>query len=758
MVCLLIMVSSATAQQQRLDSLITANNNYVKEDSTKVLLLIELMKECRKLKLTAQRFVYANAATDLGEKIKFTRLLPPIYNTKGLYYEGISDFERSIANYTRAIELAELVGDKHSAADYSLNYGTVYHTLADYPRALSLYQKSANYYISTGNEEDAANSFVNMGSIYMEYPDQNEKAIDFFGKALKSFQKMGDDGKRGVAECYQSMSSAYLASSDAELLRLKVDPANKYIIGREYLDKALAIAIQTKDNDLEAEVRTHLGNLNEKRNNHAAAIQEYQFALNVYQKSEKKTYAATAMLNIGRAYTRQNEFTKGMPYLQMGLAGGRQFKVLDLQKDALLAISNMHEKQGHFDSAYTYYRDFIVMRDSIFNNEKQKDITRKQFQFEFNQKEREYQLNQQIADNKIKQQVALAIQQKQQLSIRNKELELTNREKEIQKLNYLKKQSELEAEQKLKNSLLSQKDLEKKLETSIRDEKISEQQLQIKFNRNLTLFMGLMLVLLTGAGFFVYRAKQRTARLNTLVSAQKEELEEMSKVKDKIFSIVSHDMRAPVNNLIAFSALLEDGEIEQERLALYIEQVKGTLDHTSSMMENLLKWAASQMQGFTPLQESVDISDVTYAVLSGFTDALQKKNIYIHNQLENNLFVKGDKNMIELIVRNLISNAVKFTANKGQIQLYHTLQPDGSLAICVKDNGVGLSEAKVNKINAPSSVTLESTAGTQKEKGTGIGLLLCKHFATLMNGRIAVSSQQGAGSEFRLLLPVVSSS
>lgn len=753
MICLLIITFTSTAQQQRLDSLIVANNNYVKEDSTKVLLLIELIKECRKLKLTTQRFVYANAATELGEKIKFTRLLPPIYNTKGLYYEGLSDFERSIANYTRAIELAELAGDKQSAADYSLNYGTVYHTLADYPRALALYQKAANYYISIGNEEDASLSYVNMGNIYIEFSNQNGKAIEFLEKALKIFQKADD--KRGIAECYQSISSAYTTASDAELVQLKVNPASKYTIGRDYLDKALQISKQTDDKVLEAEVRTNLGKLNERLNNHATAIPEYQFALSVYQKNDNKSYAATAMLNIGRAYLRQNELTKGMPYLQMALAGGRQFKVLDLQKDALLAISNIHEKQGQFDSAYTYYRDFIIMRDSIFNNEKQKDITRKQFQFEFNQKEREYQLNQQIADNRIKQQEAFAIQQKQQLSIRNKELELTNREKEIQKLNYLRKQSELEAEQKLKNSLLSQKDLEKKLETSIRDEKISEQQLQIKFNRNLSLFMGLMLVLLTGAGFFVYRAKQRTARLNTLVSAQKEELEEMSKVKDKIFSIVSHDMRAPVNNLIAFGALLEDGEIEQERLALYIDQVKGTLDHTSSMMENLLKWAASQMQGFTPLQETVDISDVTYDVLSGFTDALQKKNIYINNQLEKNLFVNGDKNMIELIVRNLISNAVKFTANKGQIELYHTLQPDGRLAICVKDNGVGLSEAKVNKINAPSSVTLESTAGTQKEKGTGLGLLLCKHFATLMNGRISVSSKQGAGSEFRLLLPKV---
>ena len=140
---------SANCQQKRLDSLCKAKENYTKEDSGKVLLLIDIAKEYRKLKMTKERFLYAEAAVALGEKIKVLKPLPPVYNGLALYYEGLSEYEKSIANYTRAIEISELFGDKENVAGYSLNFGTVYQNLADYPRALALYQKSANYYLES---------------------------------------------------------------------------------------------------------------------------------------------------------------------------------------------------------------------------------------------------------------------------------------------------------------------------------------------------------------------------------------------------------------------------------------------------------------------------------------------------------------------------------------------------------------------------------------------------------------------------------
>ncbi len=753
LIFLIICCYTANAQREKLDSLLRVNESYKKEDTAKVLLLIDIMRECKKLKLNKERFVFADAAVALGEKLKFLKPLPAVYNLMGLYYEGRADYERSIAAYTRAVEICELLGDKFNAAGYSLNFGTVYQLLTDYPRSLALYQKAANYYLETnptGFAGDLANCYVNIGGIYLEFSNQTEQALSFLDKAFVLFKKLDD--KRGMAETTLSGGNAYFAAADTTLIRLHIDPKEKYAFSKKYYEKALEYGKAINDSSVQAEVNNAMGILEEKQMNYDAAVTNFQNALLIYKLNDENRYVAMQQLNLGRVYKKKNDIQNSLGYLHTALAKSRQMKVLDIQSDTYFNLSGVHESLKHFDSAYYYYKQYIVSRDSIFNTEKQKEITRKQMQFEFGYKERDYKLNQQLAESKIKEQEGIAIRQQQEISLRNKQLELTNGEKEIQKLNYLQKQSELEAKQKLDASLLSQKDLEEKLTTQASDEKINKQQLQISFDQKLTGFLGVMLLLLTSAGFFVYKAKQRTSRLNELVSAQKAELEEMGKVKDKIFSIVSHDMRAPVNNLVAFSSLLEDGYIEQDKLVQYIDHIKGTLDHTSSLMENLLNWAASQMQGFTPVSEKVNSKPLVQNVVEGIESAAAKKKITINNKITEDNFMQGDKNMIELIIRNLVSNAVKFSRNNSSLEIFSEKKGNDT-KLSIKDSGVGLSEAKVKTINGNSVHTLESTYGTEKEKGTGLGLMLCKHFAFLMKGSITVESKEGSGSVFTLSLP-----
>lgn len=743
---------TAVAQQERLDSLQRVEKMYQKQDSGRVLLLIELMKECRKLKLTTERFVYANAATALGEKIQCLSPLPPIYNNLGLYYEGRSEFEKSIVSYERAIAISEQKNDLAHAADYTLNYGTVYHTLGDYPRALTLYQKAANYYIATGQEEDAANCFINMGGVYSEFPDQNEKAIAFIRKSMFIFQKMGKEGKRGVGEACMSIASIYRKASEPELKKMKISPEYRYDSSRKYLTMSNAIAIETEDEELHAEVSNETGLLEESLANYNLAIRDFQYAISVYQKIDRKSYANNCLINLGRVYKKQFDLTNGLLVLKKALVGARQMNIIDQQKEALFNISHIYESLHKYDSAYFFYKAYIVMHDSMYSNENQKLITRKQIQFEFNNKERVYQLNQQISENKLKEQEGLAISQKQELSLRKKQLELSEREQEIQKLNYLKKQAELLSDQKLKTSLLNQKDLEKKLATSMLDKKIDQQNLEIHANMIVNRLLVLALVIFSLVGVYIFRTKQKTAKLNAIVSAQKTSLEELGKVKDKIFSIVSHDMRAPVNNLLAFSELLNEGGIDKEKLSKYLEQIKGTLDHTSTMMENLLNWSASQMQGFKPVLQSVSLFQLVATLSNGMEPILRKKNITLENTIGSDVDVYADKNMLELVVRNILSNAIKFTGKGGKIEISACSFENNQIRLSIKDNGNGLTGEQIKKINANSIQMLDSKPGTDKEKGTGLGLMLCKHFIHLMQGNLSVDSELSKGSQFQINL------
>ncbi len=744
---LCVLYHSVQAQSTRLDSLLKSNEKHPHEDSLKVMLLLDISREYRKLKMSRERIQYVEKAISLGEKIKVISPLALAYNIMGLRYEGLAEYEKSIAHYTRAIEIAEKYGDIFSAAQYSLNYGTVYDYLGDYNRSLALYAKAANIFMVLGQKGNLGNCYVNMGNLYKNFTNQADKSMEYLEKALVIFSTIDQEGdKRGMAEVYFSMAGVYMNAGENDLQKLGTSVDKKYAIANQYLQKARDIAYGGNDVNLKGMAYFHTGELEEKRGNYDAALTNYTQSLQLHKEDNDQFAQTTLQLSIGRVQGLKKNLKASLTNLNQALYQAKELKAIEIQRDAYLEISRILEMQQVYDSGYANYKQYIVMRDSVSNTEKQKEFARKQLQFEFDVKEREYQMGQQLADIRLKQQQGLATRQEQQLA-------LVNREKEIQQLNYLKKHAAMESERRIKNAQLIQNDLARRLEEKTSKQRIDEQIQRVSFNRNLSIIMGAILLVLSFLVIYIYRINSKTRKLNKLVSAQKENLEEMSRVKDKIFSIVSHDMRAPVNNLVAFGSLLEEGNIDQERLVQYISQIKGTLNNTSSLMENLLNWAASQMQGFTPVKENVNLFELVFGVVKGMEPELSKKKLLLEVNMPDNLSFTTDRNMMELIVRNLLSNAIKFSRKGGSLEI-SGIQTEFSFKLSMKDSGIGLTATKARLINTTKVITMGSSFGTEREKGTGLGLMLCKQFAILMNGSLSVESEEGKGSVFTLSLPV----
>lgn len=753
LICFLLLLAQFSyGQKSRMDSLLKQQDLNQKEDTVRLQLYIELMREYRSLKQPNQRYLYAQKAIDLGEKIKVLKPIYPIYNTFGLHYEGIGEFEKSIKHYNRGIELAQQFKDWKSVAGYSMNLGTVYQSIGDLPKSLSLTQSAAKYYLEQHLQGNLMSCYINMGELYSDFSDQLDLSLSYYQKAIYGFKQQGKDGQIGAFQGYSGISNLLLKVSESDFRKLGFDWNKRYQICRSYLDSAEVLAKEINDEDWLAGAKKSIGYFEETQGNFSNALLSFQTSLSIYKEIDRKNEVYQAVLNIGRVYLKQANLQQALPWLRLALTGSRELKNQILEKDALFNLSQLHEKQQHFDSAYFFYKQFITINDLINNDDRKREISRKQLQFEFASKEKDYQTNQQLAENKIAQQEAFAIQQQQELSLREKQLELTNREKQIQQLNYLKKQAELETEKKLNTAQLKQKDLEKKIEMGVADQKLKNQQIQLANNQRISYMLGLFALVVTIAAIFAYKAKKKMEKLNQLVLAQKSELEEMGKVKDKVFSIVSHDMRAPVNNLISFGAILEEEQITQEKLTLYIEQIRGTLDHTSTMMENLLNWASSQMQGFEPVMEMVDLQPIVDDCINGILPSLQKKQIEINNKIGNAIRVYGDRNMIELVVRNLLNNALKFSNKQSLIEVYTTVDAYGICVLSIADKGLGLSQEKLDLINSNKIRSIASSLGTNKEKGTGLGLMLCKHFALLMKGSIRASSTKGQGTIVQLLL------
>jgi signal transduction histidine kinase/ligand-binding sensor domain-containing protein len=231
------------------------------------------------------------------------------------------------------------------------------------------------------------------------------------------------------------------------------------------------------------------------------------------------------------------------------------------------------------------------------------------------------------------------------------------------------------------------------------------------------------------------------------INQQKKELETLNATKDKFFSIVAHDLKGPLNSLSSFSSLLADytDALTPEEIKKVAGDLNQTVKNTFNLTENLLTWARAQMDKVSHDPENIDLNQIIINHQELFANQAKNKNIAILTELEPDVKVFSDKDQLRFVLRNLISNALKFTKPDGTVTV-KTEVKNGQARISVSDTGVGMEEVIANKIFDIGSK--HSTIGTGGEKGTGLGLLLCKEFVEKNGGKIKVKSTLDVGSTF----------
>jgi signal transduction histidine kinase len=236
---------------------------------------------------------------------------------------------------------------------------------------------------------------------------------------------------------------------------------------------------------------------------------------------------------------------------------------------------------------------------------------------------------------------------------------------------------------------------------------------------------------------------------NFEILQQKEKFEELNALKDRLFMIISHDFRSPLHSLKGLIVLLNDSEfISPDEFKVLLRGLKYHVDHTYDLLENLLLWSKSQMKGFSIRKEKINIQDIVVENAALLKSAAEKKGISIINSVESSIWVRADEDMIRLVLRNLISNAIKFTNKDGSVEVT-TQATESVINISVADTGVGMDEAHKSEVFGQTI----SKTGTQMEKGTGLGLMICKEFVEKNGGRIWLDSAPGKGSTFTFSLP-----
>ncbi|MCK4343920.1 MAG: hybrid sensor histidine kinase/response regulator [Bacteroidales bacterium] len=230
------------------------------------------------------------------------------------------------------------------------------------------------------------------------------------------------------------------------------------------------------------------------------------------------------------------------------------------------------------------------------------------------------------------------------------------------------------------------------------------------------------------------------------------DMKEIIKTKDKFFSIIAHDLKGPFNTLLGFSELLlkEYDNRDPEENKEMITHIFNSAVHGFDLLNNLLEWSRSQTGRIEYEPQNFSLNDLIRQNILFISDAAYKKNIEVQSKIKEHILAFADRRMINTVVRNLISNALKFTEPGGKIILSYTKEAK-FIEVCVSDTGMGIREENIPKLfNLTEGF---STRGTNNEQGTGLGLILCKEFVEKNGGKIWVESKYGEGSKFMFTIP-----
>ncbi len=231
------------------------------------------------------------------------------------------------------------------------------------------------------------------------------------------------------------------------------------------------------------------------------------------------------------------------------------------------------------------------------------------------------------------------------------------------------------------------------------------------------------------------------------LKTSEKELRNLNATKDRLFSIIGHDLRNPLNNIFGFAFLLQRrvAQYNDKKMNKYIEAISQSAHGVSDLLENLLEWSRTQTQEIKVEKGNFYLNEIVEANLKLFYNSAKAKKIKLISKIKPGLMINADKTMLSTVMRNLISNAIKFTPENGQI-IVSAEQIAGETTVRVHDTGIGMNEKTVKNLFDTNDIQVNS--GTSGEKGTGLGLMICKEFIDLHNGKIWAESTEGKGSTF----------
>lgn len=608
----------------------------------------------------------------------------------------------SAEHYARAaLKIAEKLNNPYEKGNSLNHIGLAKQFKADYDSAYALFNQALLIFQKLKNERQKAGVLVNVGSNFYYLGDFN-KSLDYYIKAINIYEDIKDSS--GISKSANNIGSIYLI-------------LNQYDKALTFFLRALSIKTALNDGTVGTSL-INIGDTYAAKKNIDSALVYYNRSIESYKKVNNQKGLGMVYGNIGYLYLDQKNYSQAIKFCEISLQIAKKTGDPEGEASNLASLGSAYINTGENRKAIKCLEQAAVFfKEAGSKNEEQKVLI---------------DLSEAYANNKDPDKALEAL--RKHIALKDSIFS----EERSQQLSELQTKYETAKKQQEIQTLTQQKKLDA---------------LTIKNQKTRVLLLSGIISLIVLLALLTYRNYKQKLSLNAILTEKNYELQKLNATKDKLFAIISHDLKNPLSAFRSITQSLNSNiaSISSNQIHYFVKELQQSSEHLYDLLQNLLNWAILQIDSITVKKENFDVASTINQIIGLYANSAKEKNINLKNSTPQNLTIFSDKNIFQTILRNLVSNAIKFTPNEGNIDVV-VLKKEHELMVYVTDTGIGISQEDISKLFKINEDI--SKIGNSTEKGTGLGLILCKEMVEKIGGKINAESEQGKGSKFYFSVPL----
>ncbi|MEE4197326.1 MAG: tetratricopeptide repeat protein [Bacteroidales bacterium] len=636
----------------------------------------------------------------------------------GKYFYHNDNFKNAHQHLSGALKIYHTSNDHEMLANIHYNLGLANQYLNHYDDALENYQQSAELFLNLGNLEKVAYNYQVIGTLYNDL-EKYSLALFYYEKAIEIYRNNGNRSK--VAAIVQNIGVLHYNWGN-------------YTQSLSYYKQSLAIYSDLKDKNGIGTSYSNIGLIYEQNKNYEKALEYYQKALIVFEELDYKPALVYIFYNLGSVYKNLGNRKKSIDFFNRSLSLAKKHSLRDYIAYNYEALSKIYEENQEYSNALNYYKQYVKIDKSIFDDQRLKEIEQMETQFQSEQQAKEIELLK--LDQKLKDADLAKKDAQNKMLIFSSGLILLIA---FILLFYLRSQrrssrrlrKEIEQHQKTEQAL-------NKIRQEL-EERVEERTSRLKESNTKLLEE-------------VEEHKQTMKHLNLA----KEKAEEADQLKSNFLANMSHEIRTPMNAIRGFSQMLAFDNLSKNKRFEYIKKIEAGCDTLTDLMDDIVDFAKIESGEIVIERKKFNPHPMLEFLHDHYTSQLIRIDkekihfIYANENTENDLMIYSDPVRLKQILSVLLDNAVKFT-EKGRIEFGFTHPSEEDIQFYVKDTGIGLDDQYQDVIFERFRQVDEGA--TKKYDGAGIGLSIAKKLTQLLNGKIWVESTLGMGATFYVKIP-----